>query len=333
MVQSHNPDPSSSPSEILRAHDLRKSYGPRPALRGLSFSLDRGRILGFLGPNGAGKTTSIRILTTILEPDAGHFIVDGVASDDPQAIRSRIGVLPESLGFPRHMTGIEFLTFFGQLYGRTARQARTYGMALLEEVGLEQRAKSLIGTYSRGMRQRLGIARALVNDPAVVFLDEPTLGLDPRGQQELLGLVWRISREEDAGLVLCSHLLPEIERYCDDVIILSSGRVVAAGSVSEVIGRAQRNAIRIHVPSPSVAEAQQVVEAVPDVMKVSLAGGMAGWLRVETAEPAQGTSKNGHANNRILEALIRAGIPILDFGAEGSRLQDAFLRLTEEAIK
>src|SRR3990170_3829465 len=123
MVQSHNPDPSSSPSEILRAHDLRKSYGPRPALRGLSFSLDRGRILGFLGPNGAGQTTSIRILTTILEPDAGHFIVDGVASSDPDAIRRKIGVLPESLGFPKNMTGVEYLTYFGQLYGRTKARA------------------------------------------------------------------------------------------------------------------------------------------------------------------------------------------------------------------
>ena len=173
----------------------------------------------------------------------------------------------------------------------------------------------------------------MVNDPAVVFLDEPTLGLDPRGQQELLGLVWRIAREENAGLILCSHLLPEIEHYCDDVIILSLGRVVAAGSVSEVIGQAQQSAIRIHVPSPSVAKAQQVVEAVANVLKVSLVGGMAGWLRVEMAESAQGTSKNGHVNNRILEGLIRAGIPILDFGAEGSRLQDVFLHLTEEVVK
>ena len=319
--------------QVLLAKDLCMSYGPRQALRGLSFSLQAGRVLGFLGPNGAGKTTAIRILTTILEPSSGHFTVDGISSEYPERIRRKIGVLPESMGFPKQVTGIEYLTYFGRLYGRTATEARIRSGALLEKVGLQQRAKSLIGTYSRGMRQRLGIARALVNDPAVVFLDEPTLGLDPRGQQELLGLVWRISREEDAGLVLCSHLLLEIERYCDDVIILSSGRVVAAGSVSEVIGRAQRNAIRIHVPSPSVAEAQQVVEAVPNVMKVTLAGGMAGWLRVEMAEPAQGTSKNGHVNNRILEALIRAGIPILDFGAEGSRLQDAFLHLTEEAIR
>ena len=339
MVQSHNPDPSSSPSEILRAHDLRKSYGPRPALRGLSFSLDRGRILGFLGPNGAGKTTSIRILTTILEPDAGHFIVDGVASDDPQAIRSRIGVLPESLGFPRHMTGIEFLTFFGQLYGRTARQARTYGMALLEEVGLEQRAKSLIGTYSRGMRQRLGIARALVNDPAVVFLDEPTLGLDPRGQQELLALVRRVAQERNAGVVLCSHLLAEVEGICDDVVILSLGQVVASGPVSEVIGQAQQsalqqNAVRIQLPSPLVPKAQGLLEKIPEVVNSTPTGAVAGWLRVELVDSINGTSsKAQHINNRILQALIRAKIPILGFEAEGGRLQDVFLNLTGEAIE
>ena len=101
----------------LLAEDLRKSYGPWPALRGLSFSLEAGRILGFLGPNGAGKTTAIRILTTILEPDAGHFIVDGVSSDHPESIRRRIGVLPENLGFPKQMTAIEYLTYFGRLYG------------------------------------------------------------------------------------------------------------------------------------------------------------------------------------------------------------------------
>ena len=223
-------------SQILLAEDLRKSYGRIPALRGLSFSLKAGRVLGLLGPNGAGKTTTIRILTTILEPSSGHFFVDGISSEYPERIRRKIGVLPESLGFPKQITGIEFLTFFGQLYGRTATEARTYGLALLKEVGLQPRAKSLIGTYSRGMLQRLGIARSLVNEPMVVFLDEPTLGLDPRGQQELLSLVLRIARERNAGVVLCSHVLSEIEAVCDDVVILSSGQVVATGSVAEVIG-------------------------------------------------------------------------------------------------
>ncbi|MBI3670616.1 MAG: ABC transporter ATP-binding protein [Acidobacteria bacterium] len=319
---------------VLLAKDLRKSYGPRSALRGLSFSLKAGRILGFLGPNGAGKTTSIRILTTILEADAGHFVVDGISCQYPEKIRRRIGVLPEGFGLPKQSTGIEYLTFFGQLYGRTAAAARTNGLALLETVGLQQRAKSLIGTYSHGMRQRLGIARALVNDPVVVFLDEPTLGLDPRGQQELLGLVRQIARERNAGVVLCSHLLSEIEGSCDDVVILNSGEVVASGSVNEVIGRAERNVIRIRVPSPSVAEAQRVLEGAPNIMRASPADGMAGWLRVELVDAANGTSSgDNHINNRILEALIRCEIPILGFEAAGGRLQDVFLQVTERVIK
>ena len=323
-----------SQSYILLAEDLRKSYGLRPALRGLSFSLKAGRILGFLGPNGAGKTTAIRILTTILQPDAGHFVVDGISCEYPEKIRRRIGVLPEGFGLPKQMTGSEYLTFFGQLYGRTAGEARSYGLALLEEVSMQQRAKSLVGTYSHGMRQRLGIARALVNDPVVVFLDEPTLGLDPRGQQELLALVRQIARERNAGVILCSHLLTEIESVCDDVVILSSGEVVAKGSVADVIGRAGRNVIRIHVPSPSVAEAQRVLEVVPNVMRASLVDGMAGWLRVEIADLAHGTlSGDDHLNNRILQALLRAEIPILSFEPEGGRLQDVFLHLTAGAIK
>ncbi|MDH3399259.1 MAG: ABC transporter ATP-binding protein, partial [Acidimicrobiia bacterium] len=234
-------DRSIPQSEVLLADDLRKAYGNRPALRGLSFTLQSGRVLGFLGPNGAGKTTAIRILTTILEPDTGSFFVDGVGSDHPERIRRRIGVLPESLGLPRYATALEFLTFFGGLYGLAAGAARSNALVLLQEVGLRKRAKNLIGSYSRGMRQRLGIARSLVNDPAVVFLDEPTLGLDPRGQQDLLELVQRIARERNVGVVLCSHALAEVESICDDVVILSSGHVVAKGSVADVIRQARGN--------------------------------------------------------------------------------------------
>ena len=232
------------------------------------------------------------------------------------------------------MTGIEYLTFYGQLYGRTAAEAKTYGLALLEEVGLQQRARSLIGTYSRGMRQRLGIARALVNDPAVLFLDEPTLGLDPRGQQDLLSLVRRIARERNAGIVLCSHLLSEVESVCDDVVILNSGRIVAQGSVAEVIGGAQRNVVRIHLPSTSVAAAQQVLEAIPDVAKVTPGGAMADWLGVRLVDHDHGTSpEEQYVKSRILETLVRAEIPILSFEADGGRLHDVFLQLTEEAIE
>lgn len=317
--------------QILLAENLRKTYGARHALQGLSFSLRSGRVLGFLGPNGAGKTTSIRILTTMLEPETGRFVVDGIGSEYPEKIRRKIGVLPENLGFPRQMTAIEYLTYYGQLYGRTTKEARAYGLALLEEVGMQQRAKSLIGTYSHGMRQRIGIARALVNDPVVVFLDEPTLGLDPRGQQELLTLVQRIARERGTGVVLCSHLLSEIEGVCDDVIILSAGQVVAQGPVKEVVGQVQQHVTRVRVPPLSVDEAQKILAALPQVKQVTPTGQMGGWLGVELSNQ-NGTSPDID-RNKILAALIKAEIPVLGFESEGGRLQDVFLQLTAESIK
>jgi ABC-2 type transport system ATP-binding protein len=328
---------SSGQSPVLLAEDLRKSYGPRQALKGLSFSLEAGRILGFLGPNGAGKTTAIRILTTILEPSAGHFAVAGVRSDDPDGIRRRIGVLPESLGFHKHMTGLECLTYFGRLYGRTAADARENAQGLIKEVGLDQRSKSLVGTYSRGMRQRLGIGRALVNDPVVVFLDEPTLGLDPRGQQELLSLVRRIARERNVGIVLCSHVLADIEVVCDDVVILNSGQVVASGTVADMIGRSHHdgtapNVIRIHVPPFAVADAQRALAAMSNVVRAAPEGENSSWLRVEFRKEEKENAGYDYHVNRILTGLIRADIPILSCEKEGSHLQEIFLRLTGAVV-
>lgn len=339
MTQRKNSKATSSQPDVLVAEALNKTYGPRQALQGLSFSLKAGRVLGFLGPNGAGKTTSIRILTTMLEPDSGRFVVDGIGSEYPEKIRSRIGVLPENLGFPRQMTGIEYLTYFGQFYGRTAAEAREHSLTLLESVGLQQRAKSLIGSFSHGMRQRIGIARALVNDPVVVFLDEPTLGLDPRGQQELLELIQRIARERNTGVVLCSHLLSEIEGVCDDVVILNLGQIVARGTVAEVIGRVQhniilRNAVRLQVAPASATEARKLLKDIPSIKKVAPISDMEGWLRVELVAPAHGKSSETYQmTNNILSMLIRAKIPILSFEMDGGRLQDVFLHLTEETIK
>jgi ABC-2 type transport system ATP-binding protein len=181
------------------------------------------------------------------------------------------------------------------------------------------------------MRQRVGIARALVNDPAVVFLDEPTLGLDPRGQQELLGLVRRIASERNAGVVLCSHLLWEIEKICDDVVILSSGQVIVSGSVRDVMGRNQRSGIRLTVATSAVEEAERLLKGIPDVTGVALVPGLSGCLRMDLATAAGG--EDNHVNNRVLDVLIRARIPIVSLANEGSRLEEVFLQLTDKGIK
>src|SRR4030043_816531 len=335
MIKRNNSTTLNTQPDILVAENLYKSYGSRRALQGLSFSLKAGRVLGFLGPNGAGKTTSIRILTTIMEPESGHFVIDGIGSEHPNEIRHRIGVLPENLGFPRQMTGIEYLTYFGQLYGRTAVEARNYGSKLLEDVGLQHRGKSLIGSYSHGMRQRIGIARALVNQPVVVFLDEPPLGLDPRGQQELLDLIKRIAREQSAGVVLCSHLLSEVEGVCDDVVILNLGQIVARGTVAEVIEQVQKNVLlnytlRVQILPQHDSKVQDALKTIPSILSVDQINETEGLLRIRIAEPNDSEISDPYLiNNKVLRALIHVKIPILRFEAEGGKLQDVFLQLTE----
>jgi ABC-2 type transport system ATP-binding protein len=304
---------------ILVAEELRKTYGARSALKGLSFSLTAGRILGFLGPNGAGKTTSISILTTILEPDSGHFTVDGIGWGKPDAIRRRIGVLPESFGLPKQMTGIEYVSYFGQLYGRSASDARSYGLALLEEVGWAGEVPG--GHLQPGMRQRQHRARAHRSRRRVPR--RPTIGLDPRGQEELLALVRQIATERSAGVILCSHLLAEVESVCDDVVILRSGEVVAKGTVSDVIGGTERNVVRVRVPEASVSASEQALAALPAVKQLADANGSKGWLRVQLDEAAQGDQQSTPAAGRTSAPASR-----FELRAEGGRLQDVFLHLT-----
>lgn len=224
----------------LQAHQLRKSYDGVVALESFDLEVEAGKVVGFLGPNGAGKTTVIRILSTLLRPDSGTFAVAGIPHTRPVDIRRRLGVLPESAGYPAGQTGAEWLTYHGRLYGRTRGDARAAASRLLDEVGLAERGRTHIATYSRGMRQLLGIARALVNDPDVVFLDEPTLGLDPSGQVRVLELVTNMARLRGAGVVLSTHVLAEVEQVCDEVVILNRGRKVAEGTVSEVVNRTGR---------------------------------------------------------------------------------------------
>ena len=222
----------------IEASGLCKRYGARTALDGLTFTADTGEVIGLLGPNGAGKTTAIRLLTTILEPTGGTFTVAGIPGDQPHRIRQRIGVLPESAGYPDRQSGAEYLRYAARLFGRSRPDARTAAERLLADVGLSERAGARIATYSRGMKQRLGIARALVNDPAVVFLDEPTLGLDPAGQGEILATISDVARQRGATVVLSTHTLTEVEQVCDNLLILDRGKLRATGPIAEIVAGA-----------------------------------------------------------------------------------------------
>jgi ABC-2 type transport system ATP-binding protein len=307
----------------VEARGVERRYGSLVAVVDLSFEAQAGEILGVLGPNGAGKTTAIRVLTTILEPTRGSFAVTGVPHTRPAEIRRRIGVLPESAGYPEWQTGEEFLRDHARLYGRSRAGARAVAASLLDELGLGERGGSLIATYSRGMRQRLGIARALVNEPQVVFLDEPTLGLDPAGQRQMLATVRRIASERGATVLLSSHLLAEVEETCSRVLILNRGRVAAEGTVAEVarLAAAPRSG-RLRVPPDRAEAALHALTAVNGV-RAAAADSRPGALVVELAE--------SDSLNAALRAVVDAGIPLLAAELEGARLSDAFLAMTEAA--
>jgi ABC-2 type transport system ATP-binding protein len=281
-----------------------------------------------LGPNGAGKTTAIRVLTTILEPTSGTFSVAGVPATRPNEIRARIGVLPESSGYPERQTGQEFLRYHARLFGHSRASARALADELLADVRLAERGGSLVRTYSRGMRQRLGIARALVNEPQVLFLDEPTLGLDPAGQRQILATIRRVADERGATVLLSTHLLAEVEEICSRVLILNRGKLVAQGTVSEVARQAGApRSARLRVPTEEVDRALSALTRTPVVDRAEVAGGQLGWLTVTLAQG------NGRPPDDLvldaLRALIDAQVPLLSFELEGARLSDAFLAMTE----
>jgi ABC-2 type transport system ATP-binding protein len=315
-------------SAAIESRGLEKRYGSLVAVADLSFRAEAGEILGVLGPNGAGKTTAVRVLTTILAPTRGSFEVAGVTGARPAEIRRRIGVLPESAGYPERQTGDEYLCYHARLFGASRVGARTAAAALLDEVGLSGRSRSLIGTYSRGMRQRLGIARALVNEPVVVFLDEPTLGLDPAGQRQILGTVRRIASERGATVLLSTHLLTEVEETCSRVLILNHGRVAAEGTVSEVtrLAAAPRSG-KLRVPQDQVEPALAALSTVPGVTLAASPDGQPGLIGISLAQ-ADGWPVED-VMNAGLRAIVDAGIPVLSFELEGARLSDAFLAMTE----
>lgn len=221
--------------DIVVAENLTKSYGGRKAVDSLTLHVKKGEIFGFLGPNGAGKTTTIRLLTGVLKPDQGTISIDGhLLSQHRREILGLIGVVPESRGLYNWMTASEYLSFFAHLHGLRGDILEEHIIeSLLLLVGLNKRKDSIVGTFSLGMRQRLGIARSLINNPKIIFLDEPTIGLDPRGQEEMQQLFRKLNRER-VTIFISSHFLNEISNLCSRIGIINEGKLIAEGTIADL---------------------------------------------------------------------------------------------------
>ncbi|MDI3269701.1 MAG: ABC transporter ATP-binding protein [Bacillota bacterium] len=220
---------------VIHLENLSKSFGPLKAVQDLSLTIEEGEIFGLLGPNGAGKTTTILMILGLVEPTSGKAWVAGFdATREAQKVKEVVGYLPDQVGFYSDMTGLENLKLTGRLNGLTEGEAEKEALLLLQRVGLQEAALKPAGTYSRGMRQRLGLADTLIKRPKIIILDEPTLGIDPEGVREFLALIRELSREEKLTVLLSSHHLHQVQAICDRVGIFVKGRLVAQGTVAEL---------------------------------------------------------------------------------------------------
>jgi len=229
-----SPLPGVAGTPFVEVQDLHKSFNGTAAVQGVTFSIRRGEIFGLLGPNGAGKTTTIRMMATTLRPTSGEVTVGGHSvSTAADEVRKLIGVCPQDIALYLELTALDNLVFFGRMEGLTAAEARQQAAINLELVGLSERARSRVGKFSGGMKRRVNLAAALMNRPEMLFLDEPTVGVDPQSRNRIFEAILGL-REKGMTLLYTTHYMEEADRLCDRIGIMDGGKIVALGSPAEL---------------------------------------------------------------------------------------------------
>lgn len=303
---------------MIEVENLTKRYGNVTAVDSITFSAKHGQVTGFLGPNGAGKTTTMRVLTGYLPPTSGKAVVAGYdVFDQSMEVRKRVGYLPENVPLYRDLTARGYLMYIGEIRGVKNRRVRAD--EVLERVGLLDRADSRIRTLSKGMRQRVGLAQALIHDPDVLILDEPTIGLDPIQVLELRDLVRELGK--DHTLLFSTHILSEAEQVCDNVVIINRGGIVANGAPSELrrtLSRGGRVLVRVDADSEAVL---RLIRELPGVDYASIEmDGIAVTPKSPELDPRPA----------IARAVIEKGWNLIELRPLAVNLEEIFLELTRQ---
>ena len=303
---------------MLEIRNLKKTYGNYHALDGLDLTIPEGSLFGLVGPNGAGKTTAIKIMSGLLLPDEGEVFISGInAVKEPDRIRELIGYVPDSFGIYDNLMVWEYMEFFAAAFGLEGITARKRCENLLAQVGLEDKREFHVDALSRGMQQRLCLARALIHDPQFIIMDEPTSGLDPRTRFEFKELIRDL---HDAGktLLVSSHILSELSQMCTDIGILENGRMIMSGGMEDIMARIESsNPIRITVMN-GVRDAMAIMKRNPSVKTISVSGNRF-LLNFD------GTREDEAA---LLEQLISSDIPVREFVREPGSLESYFMQIT-----
>ncbi|WMI80654.1 ABC transporter ATP-binding protein [Anaerotignum sp. MB30-C6] len=303
---------------MLEIKELVKKYGKFTAVDHLSISVGKGEICGFVGPNGAGKTTTMRIMAGLLNATSGNVIIDGVdVTKNPRALREKIGYMPDFFGVYDNLKVTEYMDFYAGAYGIPYKERGPIMDNLLEIVDLAHKKDSYVDSLSRGMKQRLCLARSLVHDPELLILDEPASGLDPRARVEMKEVLKQL-QEMGKTIIISSHILPELAEMCTEVCIINQGKLAAQGSVQEIMHKLSQKRI-VHVrPLKEMDKMLQILKEQPLVRAI-----------VENTKDVEfdftGTDEQ-LAN--ILKQLVVADIPLLSFKEKEGNLEEVFMQVT-----
>lgn len=308
---------------LIEAEALRKCFGPIVAVDEISLSVKKGEVLGFLGPNGAGKSTTMKMITGFLEPDSGTARIAGIdVIENPRAAKAQLGYLPEGAPAYGDMTPRSFLGFIAEIRGFSGGDAKAKADSAAEKAGLLSVWNQRIETLSKGYKRRVGIAQAILHDPAVLIMDEPTDGLDPNQQHQVRDLIKQMSK--DKAIIVSTHILNEVEAVCTRAVIIDKGRIVADGTAEELQRRMPyHHAVALRVPAPAEAAARAALEALGGVAKVETTGtanGVVG-LRVLPKPDASIVAQ-------VAAVLREKSIDAEELFVEKGRLDDVFRQIT-----
>ncbi|MBE9546207.1 MAG: ABC transporter ATP-binding protein [Proteobacteria bacterium] len=308
---------------VIEIHNLTKKFDNLVAVDQLSFRVKKGTTFGFLGPNGAGKTTIIKMLTCLIRPDSGTALIAGHdILKESMAVRRSIGYVAENQGFYERMTAAENLDYIGRLLDIPTTKRQRRSAELLYWVGLADRKDSYIGTFSKGMKQRLAMAQALLSEPKVLLLDEPALGMDPMGAKEIRDMIIGLKKDRDVTVLISSHILPEVEAVCDEVGIINYGKLLVQDSVENLrhtIGGGMRLEIVLAQPNERVVATLQKMSCIQDV-------------KVEGQRLTIYITGKDEMRPQIIEAIIKSGGQMLSVGIKEASLEDILLKVMEKGI-
>jgi ABC-2 type transport system ATP-binding protein len=307
----------------IRVCNLKRYFGKTKAVDDISFTFSSGHIFAFVGPNGAGKTTTLRVLATLDEPTKGDAFVDGVSVvQDTEKARKLLGFVPDTLPTHRDMSVHEYLDFFARAYGIRAEKRRRAVEDIEEFTNLTGIREKLVNALSRGMKQRLSVARSLIHDPPVLIMDEPAAGLDPRARVELRELL-KILAEQGKAILISSHILTELAEICDGAIIIERGRILRAGTMEEILTRAAAQVIVIIRPEERLQEVHKAVLEMPNVKGARVVGYE---IEVEVTSAQSACSE-------ILTRLVQGGFRIAEFRHRRADLEDVFMTITKGEVQ